>query len=163
RVKICCVQDEREAWMAIEHGAAALGLVSEMPSGPGVIPEAVIAQVAAAVPPTVSSFLLTCRQDVASIVAQQRRCGVNTLQLCDELPVAAYRQLREAMPGIALVQVIHVKGPESVHEAIRIAPQVDELLLDTGNRSLPVKVLGGTGKTHEWSVSRAIREAVEVP
>ena len=149
--------------MAIEHGAAAVGLVSAMPSGPGPIPEELIAEIAAKVPPGVSSFLLTCLQDADAIIDQQRRLRVNTIQICDRLPAGSYRQLREALPGVSLVQVIHVTGHESVDEAIAIAPEVDAILLDSGNQSLAIKELGGTGRTHDWRLSRAIREAIDVP
>ena len=149
--------------MAIEHGASALGLVSAMPSGPGPIPETLIAEIAATIPPGISSFLLTCRQDAASIIDQQRRLGVNTIQLCDRLPAGAHQELRDALPGVSLVQVVHVTGPESVEEAIAVAPHVDAVLLDSGNQSLAVKELGGTGRTHDWSLSRKIREAIDVP
>src|SRR5215211_610158 len=110
RVKICCIASVAEAWLAIEHGASAVGLVSAMPSGPGPIPEELIAEIAATIPPGVSSFLLTCLQDAASIIEQQRRLGVNTIQICDRLTGGSYRDLREALPGISLVQVIHVTG-----------------------------------------------------
>ena len=149
--------------MAIEHGAAAVGLVSAMPSGPGPIPEELIAEIAATIPPGVSSFLLTCQQDAEAIIDQQRRLRVNTIQICDRLPPRSYERLREALPGVSLVQVVHVTGPESVEEAIAIAPEVDAILLDSGNQSLPIKELGGTGRTHDWNLSRAIREAIEVP
>lgn len=149
--------------MAIRHGADALGLVSEMPSGPGVIADDLIALIAARVPPAVSSFLLTCKQDADSIIAQQRRAGVNTIQICDRLESNSYPVLREALPGIGLVQVIHVGGPEAVDEAVSIAPFVDGILLDSGNQRLPVKELGGTGRTHDWGLSATIRESVDVP
>src|SRR5687768_18184821 len=106
RVKICCIASVAEAWMAIEHGASAIGLVSAMPSGPGPIPESLIAEIAAAVPPGVSSFLLTCRDDAASIIDQQRRLRVNTIQICDRLQPRSHRKLREALPGVSLVQVV---------------------------------------------------------
>ncbi len=149
--------------MAIDAGANAIGLVSAMPSGPGPIAEDLIAQIAAIVPPGVSSFLLTCLQDAASIIDQQRRLRVNTIQICDRLTSGSYQEIREALPGISLVQVIHVTGPESVDEAIAVAPYVDAILLDSGNQSLAIKELGGTGRTHDWSLSRKIREAIEVP
>ena len=139
--------------MAIEHGASAIGLVSAMPSGPGPIPEDLIAEIAAIVPPGVSSFLLTCRQDAASIIDQQRRLRVNTIQICDRLPPEVTRVAR-ALPGVSLVQVMHVTGPESVEEAIAVAPHVDAILLDSGNQSLAIKELGGTGRTHDWTLSR---------
>jgi phosphoribosylanthranilate isomerase len=163
RVKICCIASVAEAWMAIAHGASAIGLVSEMPSGPGPIPENLIAEIATTIPPGVSSFLLTCRQDAASIIDQQRRLRVNTIQLCDRLPEGTHRDLREALPGISLVQVVHVNGPEAVDEAIAVAPQVDAILLDSGNQSLAIKELGGTGRTHDWKLSLKIREAIDVP
>jgi phosphoribosylanthranilate isomerase len=163
RVKICCIASIEEAWMAIDAGANAIGLVSAMPSGPGPIPEDLIAEIAAIVPPGVSSFLLTCLQDGTSIIDQQRRLRVTTIQICDRLTSGSYQQIHDALPGIKLVQVIHVTGPESVDEAIAVAPHVDAILLDSGNQSLAIKELGGTGRTHDWSLSRKIREAIEVP
>ncbi len=163
RVKIGCIGSADEARLAVEYGASALGLVSAMPSGPGVIPEDLITQIAAGIPPAVASFLLTSRQSADEIIAQQRRCGTSTIQLCDRLPVRDYAALREALPGIALVQVIHVTGEEAVEEALAVAPEVQGLLLDSGDRSLPVKELGGTGRTHDWRISRRIRQQVDVP
>ena len=149
--------------MAIEHGASAIGLVSEMPSGPGPISEDLIATIAATIPPAIGSFLLTCKQDVPEIIHQQKRLGVNTIQICDRLEQGAHRELRTALPGISLVQVIHVTGPESIKEAVRVAPHVDGILLDSGNQTLPVKELGGTGRIHDWNLSRQIRESLAVP
>jgi len=163
RVKICCITDLAEARMAIGYGASALGLVSRMPSGPGIISEAVIAEIAAKVPPPIATFLLTSEQDVATIVGQQRRCRTNALQICDRLTRGSYLDLKRDLPGIAVVQVIHVVGPESLDQALAAAPSVDAILLDSGNPSLAVKELGGTGRQHDWSLSRKIREQVEVP
>jgi phosphoribosylanthranilate isomerase len=163
RVKICCIATVAEAELAIRYGASAIGLVSAMPSGPGVIDDESIALIAAKVPPAIATFLLTSRQDVASIVEQQRRARTNTLQIVDRLEEGSYDDLREALPDIAIVQVIHVTGEESIREALEVAPQVDAILLDSGNQKLPVKELGGTGRTHDWTISRTIRESVDVP
>lgn len=149
--------------LAVECGASAVGLVSAMPSGPGVIEEELIASIAARVPPSVATFLLTCRQDADSIVEQQRRCRVNTLQLCDRVERGVYAELRARLPGVSIVQVVHVGGEESFEEALSVAPHADALLLDSGNQSLAVKELGGTGRTHDWRVSRSIVEASPVP
>ena len=163
RVKICCIASIDEAHMAIAYGASALGLVSAMPSGPGVISEEKIAEIAATIPPPIATFLLTSKRDARSIIAQQKKCRTNTLQLCDRIEVGGYRELRDGMPGVALVQVIHVSGRESIDEAIGAAPYVDALLLDSGNKNSPVKELGGTGRVHDWNISKAIRESVEKP
>ena len=140
KVKICCIMSVGEARLAVAAGASALGLVSAMPSGPGVIDEATIARIAAAVaPPT------------------------ETIQLVDQLPHAELRRLRERLPGVRLVQVIHVAGEASIAQAVGVAPLVDALLLDSGNPTLAVKELGGTGRTHDWAISRRIRDAAGVP
>jgi phosphoribosylanthranilate isomerase len=163
RVKICCISSIEEAWLAIRYAASALGLVSEMPSGPGVISEELIAEIAAQVPPGVASFLLTSKQDAREIISQHRRCRTSVIQICDRLASGSLAELRAALPGIGIVQVIHVNGEGSVLEAIAAAPHVHALLLDSGNQSLPVKTLGGTGRTHDWSLSLEIREKVNVP
>ncbi len=162
RVKICCIASIEEAWLAIEAGASAVGLVSAMPSGPGPIPDALIAKIAATIPPAIGSFLLTCKQDIEGIIDQQRRLRVNTIQICDRM-LGDYGRVRAALPGVSLVQVIHVTGSESVDEAMSVAPFVDAILLDSGNQSLAVKELGGTGRTHDWRLSRKIREAISIP
>src|SRR5688572_3944852 len=133
RIKVCCIASPVEATIAIDAGADALGLVSAMPSGPGPIEEALIATIAARVPPPIATFLLTCHQSAPAIVAQHRRCRTNTIQIVDRLIDGSYADLREALPGIALVQVIHVTGEESVDDAVAIAPHVNALLLDSGN------------------------------
>jgi len=163
RVKICCIKSPDEARLAIALGASALGLVSSMPSGPGVIDEATIARITAVVPPPIATFLLTSRRDADEIIAQQRRCRTNTLQLCDYVELSVYARLRAALPGIALVQVIHVTDEESLLKAQKAAEHVDALLLDSGNPALAVKELGGTGRVHDWSLSRRIRDAVPKP
>jgi len=163
RVKICCIANIDEAALAIERGASALGLVSHMPSGPGVIGDERIAEIAATIPPAIGTFLLTSQQRVADIVEQQRFCRTNTLQICDHLTHGTHRDLKDALPGISVVQVVHVTGPESINEAVRVAPHVDAILLDSGNQRLAVKELGGTGRTHDWTLSRAIRERIGIP
>ncbi|MBZ5681663.1 MAG: phosphoribosylanthranilate isomerase [Acidobacteriia bacterium] len=163
RIKICCIGSVDEALLAIECGASAVGLVSEMPSGPGVISEERIAEIASRIPPPIGSFLLTSKQDVANIIAQHRRCRTNCIQLCDRLTKGSHRDLKAALPGISIVQVIHVTVSESIAEAVAVASSVDALLLDSGNQSLLVKELGGTGRTHNWALSRQIREHVDVP
>lgn len=163
RVKICCISSVAEAWLAIERGASALGLVSEMPSGPGVISEEMIAMIARALPPAIGSFLLTSKLDAMEIIDQQRRLRVNTIQVCDRLSPGAHLQLRRALPGVSLVQVVHVTGEDSITEAVAVAPYVDAVLLDSGNQSLAIKELGGTGRVHNWVLSARIRKAVNVP
>jgi phosphoribosylanthranilate isomerase len=163
RVKVCCISSVEEAKIAIECGASALGLVSRMPSGPGVIEDELINQIARAVPPPISTFLLTSETKPSQIVSHYKRVNTTTIQMVDALEKRGYELLRNELPNVKLVQVIHVIDGNSVKEAIDIAKYVDAILLDSGNPNLTVKELGGTGRTHNWNLSRAIRDAISIP
>jgi phosphoribosylanthranilate isomerase len=163
RLKVCCIGSRDEAAAAVRHGADALGFVAPMPSGPGTMNEAAIAALVPHVPPPVATVLLTPRIDAADVVAQARRTGVNTLQLVDFVSEPMLERLRVALPAVRLVQVVHVLDDDSVREAEAVAPLVDALLLDSGNPRLAVKELGGTGRVHDWALSRAIRLGVDCP
>ena len=157
------MQSPREAAIAVAAGADAVGLVSRMPSGPGPISESAVAEIAATVPPGVGTFLLTCEQTATAIIDQHRRCRTNTIQLVDEVEPGTHARLRDALPGVSIVQVIHVRDGDAIRQAVAVARDVNAILLDSGNPSLAVKELGGTGRAHDWAISRAIREAVDVP
>lgn len=163
RVKVCCIQSVDEARLAVDFGADALGLVAEMPSGPGPIADEAIAEVAAAAPPSVATFLLTSRTEPDAVVEHVTRCGTNVVQLVDAVPDATYRALRAACPTVRIVQVIHVEGDAALNDAARVAAQVDAVLLDSGRPSAPVRELGGTGRAHDWAVSRRIVRGLDVP
>ncbi|GJM19339.1 MAG: N-(5'-phosphoribosyl)anthranilate isomerase [Phycisphaeraceae bacterium] len=163
RVKVCCISSRDEAAAAIRAGANALGLVGAMPSGPGVIDDDRIADIASRVPPGVDTFLLTARTEAGAILDHHRACRTTTLQLVDHVQASERERLRREIPGVRIVQVVHVSGPESVAEALEAAEHTHAVLLDSGNPSLPVKELGGTGRPHDWDISRRIVEALDLP
>ena len=163
RIKICCISSIEEAKTAIDFGATALGLVGHMPSGPGVISDDVIYKIARAVPPAVATFLLTSETSPDKIIAHHQLTYTNTIQIVDAVSIDTYKRLREAMPAIKLVQVIHVIDHRSVAEAIEMAEHVDAILLDSGNPNLEVKELGGTGRVHNWRLSKEICKVLKIP
>lgn len=163
KVKICCISSLDEAKLAIQNGADALGLVGHMPSGPGVISDEMIASIAAATPPSIDTFLLTSETSATGIIAHHRKVNTSTIQMVDALVEGTYEQIREALPGIKLVQVIHVLDHNSVEEAVKLSSKVDFILLDSGNPNLATKELGGTGRTHNWKLSRKIRDEIDIP
>jgi len=163
RIKICCISSESEAALAINAGADAIGLVGKMPSGPGPIADELIRRIAASVPPAVATFLLTSEQTPQAIIGHHQRTLTNTIQIVDELTGRAYQEMRRALPSVKIVQVIHVTGERSVDEAAEIARDVDAILLDSGDPTLAVKELGGTGRRHDWRLSRKIVETCGKP
>lgn len=163
RVKICCISTVQEAQDAISFGASALGLVAKMPSGPGPITDELIREIIATIPPPIASFLLTSRTDSKAIIEHQKLVNSNVVQIVDALASGSYQDFKSEVPSIKIVQVIHVIDESTIDEALATAEQVDALLLDSGNPNLTVKELGGTGRVHNWALSRKIVEQSKVP
>lgn len=149
--------------MAIHHGADALGLVGEMPGGPGPIPDWLISEIVKTIHPPVASFLLTSKQSSEEIIYHVKRVDTNTVQLVDELTAGTYEDIRTALPHLKIVQVIHVIDDKSIEDAIRLSSSVDALLLDSGDPRASLKTLGGTGNVHNWEISKEIVQATDVP
>ncbi len=164
RVKVCCISSVDEARLAVALGADALGLVGAMPSGPGIVADKLAATIVQQVPPPVATFMLTSETTTDGILAHHSRVLANTIQLVDAVPATTYAQLRQALPTVKLVQVIHVIDERSVAEALAaVANGANALLLDSGNPNLTVKELGGTGRVHNWQISRSIVDQSPVP
>lgn len=163
RIKICCISSIEEAKTAVGLGADAIGLVAKMPSGPGPIPDELIRQIAQSVPPPIGTFMLTSETSAAEIIKHHLRTRTNTIQIVDLLSEGTYEQIKEALPSVKIVQVIHVIDSASVDLAIKLSESVDALLLDSGNPNLKIKELGGTGRVHNWNLSRQIRDNARCP
>ncbi|MDH3493614.1 MAG: phosphoribosylanthranilate isomerase [Acidobacteriota bacterium] len=163
KIKICCISSLEEARMAIEFGADAIGLVGPMPSGPGVIDDDVIREIAAKVSGEVDTFLLTSETGSEEVVKHHQRANTSAIQLVDRLNKGSHAEIRASLPGVKIVQVVHVVGEESVGAALEQAQTADMILLDSGNPNLEVKELGGTGRTHNWDISRKIVEHSPAP
>jgi phosphoribosylanthranilate isomerase len=163
RVKICCISSIDEAKMAIQFGASALGLVANMPSGPGIISDELILTISNSVPPPIATFMLTSETSAQQIIEHHKRTLTNTIQIVDELAEGTYQAIRKALPAIKIVQVIHVTGEKTIDEALKISEFVDALLLDSGNPNLAIKELGGTGRVHNWELSKKIVEQSNIP
>ncbi len=163
KVKICCINSIAEAKMATSYGASAIGLVGRMPSGPGPIEDELIKSIASIIPPPIATFLLTSETSAEQIINHHQRTFTDTIQLVDELHEKEYALIKKALPAIKLVQVIHVIDEVSVEQAIKVSEKVDAILLDSGNPKLTIKELGGTGRTHDWKLSRKIKESINIP
>ncbi len=134
-----------------------------MPSGPGVIDDQRIAEIAAVIPPSVASFLLTARTDADAIADQVTHARTSTVQLVDWVGVDVLRQLKTALPRTKIVQVLHVEDDAVLAQADTVAPHVDAILLDSGRPNAAVPELGGTGRVHDWDLSAKVVASSAVP
>lgn len=163
RIKICCIGSVEEAFMAIKAGASALGLVGHMPSGPGVISDELIKEIALTIPQNIDTFLLTSETEVSKIIEHHSKVKTSTIQIVDALTQGTHLQIKEALPNVKIVQVLHILDESSIDEAVKMSNYVDSILLDSGNPNLTTKELGGTGRIHNWEISKKIVQEVNVP
>jgi len=163
KVKICCISSIEEAKQAIEHGASAIGLVSKMPSGPGIISDEKIKSICNIIPSNISTFLLTSETTASKIIEQHKQFKTDTIQLVDELVNDELQLLKAKLPQTKIIQVIHVLNENAIEEAVSKSKIVDAILLDSGNPNGKIKTLGGTGKSHNWNISKTIRKEINKP
>jgi len=163
KVKICCISSIDEAQMAIDAGASILGLVGKMPSGPGIIEDSLIAEIAEFTPKNIETFLLTSETTTKNIISHYKKVKTTAIQIVDTITDGTYKEIRKELPHVKLIQVIHVLNHTSINDSIKISQFVDAILLDSGNPTLQIKTLGGTGKIHNWEISKKIVEKVSIP
>lgn len=149
--------------MAFSYGADAIGLVSEVSSFTGVLSENQIREITQIIPPSIDGFVLTRLTDSWDLIDLIRNVKNRTIQLVDKLGIGNYLEIRSSIPCVKIVQVINVRGEESIEEAMKVDPFVDAILLDSGIPDKDISESQGTGYIHDWSICRQIVELVETP
>ena len=156
KLKVCCIKSPEEAQMAIAHGADALGLVGPMPSGPGPISPQQAGLIAQSLPENIMSFYLTSQTSFETISEEYELVRSTHIQLTDHTESSDRARLKQNYPKVKLVQVVHVIDEDSIQQAIDYQENSDYVLLDSGAPNNSIKELGGTGRTHNWDISKQI-------
>ncbi|MDG2238522.1 MAG: phosphoribosylanthranilate isomerase [Arenicellales bacterium] len=163
QVKVCCMASVAEARLAVGLGADAVGLVGHMPSGPGVIGVAVAAQIAKEMPCGIDTFLLTSAMRASEIVQDLAVCPVSAVQIVRHIDPGEYPKLIETAPQVRRIQVVHIEDEGALDLLARYEPFVDAFLLDSGKTFGADQQFGGTGATHNWTISRRFVESTDIP
>ncbi|MEP4313276.1 MAG: phosphoribosylanthranilate isomerase [Anderseniella sp.] len=163
RIKICCIASREEAQMAIDAGADAVGLVARMPSGPGPISDEEIADIAAWVPPPIATFMLTAETTADAISRHLDRTRPTSVQIVSHIAQAEAEKLAVLQPNVRRVQVIHVEDERALDLIPIYAPYMHAFLLDSGRPHADTPEPGGTGRRHDWSISRTFVKASPLP
>ncbi len=161
RVKICCMASPSEVRAAAIAGADAIGAVGPMPTGPGPVDDEAARAVIAATPPGVTPFLLTQEHTPEEVVRHVKATRAPVVQLVRHVDPRLHFELREALPYLKIVQVIHVEDETAIELARGYALTADALLLDSG--SPQADEIGGTARAHDWRLSRQIVSLVDKP
>lgn len=161
RIKICCMADPEEAEVAAAAGADLIGLVGPMPSGAGVVPPEMCRRIAEKAPAWVTPVLLSSSETAEEITHDIRAAGVRAVQIVRHVDPEVHRELARGLPGVRRIQVVHVEDAGAFSLIEDYDGLAEAFLLDSGRPS--ARELGGTGRTHDWSVSAEFVRRSPVP
>jgi phosphoribosylanthranilate isomerase len=152
-IKICGIQTYEEAAAALHCGATALGfLVGLTHRAEDGIDAADARSIVQRLPTDTQVVLVTHLLHPVPVADLSLSIGARTVQVHDDMEIADLRRLRALLPGIRLLKAIHVTGTDALGRALDYAAVADALVLD----SRTADRLGGTGLTHDWSISRQL-------
>lgn len=158
RVKICGIRTEADVRIAVASGADAVGFISGVTHrSEDALAREHAAELVAATPPYVSTVLVTHLEHAEEIVGLAEIVGVDTIQVHGLVSSKTLRAVFDQSRGRwRITRVVHVTGDDSVGEALHVADACHAVHLD----SRTADRLGGTGRTHDWSISRKIVDAL---
>jgi len=153
KIKICCIASLKEAQLAIQAGADVIGFVCAKPTSSRTIDKQIVASIIPQIPPQIETFVLSSELTASNIAKDVQLTGASTVQILSHISLIESKRLSELIPDTKRVQVIHVESEDSLELIDKYSPYVDTFLLDSGKPNLNIPEYGGTGRTHDWSIS----------
>jgi len=154
-VKICGIRRREDALIAAELGADAIGLlVGQKHRSPDFISATVARDISRTLPPSVEAVLVTHVEDIDELERLLQQSEITTVQLHSEIAPGSVERLRGRVPYLKVFKSVSVISVDSVAYPEAFEQLVDGFVLDSVD--VATDQVGGTGKTHDWSVSRQI-------
>lgn len=160
KAKICGINSVEEMNTAIRAGADALGFlvgITHLAEDKTDIPTA--RELIRQIPPFISRVAVTHLQTADEIVPLLKELNVDTVQLHNDITLNEIEKIRNYFPWLNIIKSVSVTGEESVTSARQFVGYVNAVILDSRTEER----LGGTGLTHDWSISRRIVETLPLP
>jgi phosphoribosylanthranilate isomerase len=155
KVKICGITREEDLRMVCDMGVDAVGFVVNVPSSPRNLPVETAKKLVGLVPVFVKSVLVTVPNSVNEVVMLYEKLKPSVVQIHGD-NIMHVLALREKLRNTMLIRAITVNPKEVFGASIKESEFFDAILLDSYSRGKH----GGTGVTHNWSLSRRFREAI---
>jgi phosphoribosylanthranilate isomerase len=162
KVKVCGVKRLEDALMAVHYGADAVGLlVGQTHASSDFIDVSQAKTIVSGLPPYCSTVLVTHLVTLSEIVDLARKIGVTTIQLPGDISPEQIREIKNFLPYIKVTKAIHVVNDSSIEDVERYIGAADAILLDSVNKT--TDQVGGTGLTHDWTISKRITRDCAIP
>lgn len=159
-VKICGIRSIGDALAAAAAGADILGFHVELIGARTPLESENAGKIIAKLPAGVSSVMVTSITETDELIKLARATGATILQLYGDATPETILEVKKALP-VQIWKVLNLSDEGSIAEAKKYEGSADAIALDTLNKQ--TGVLGGTGKTHDWNISRKIVESISIP
>ncbi len=155
RVKICGLTREEDLAVAVAAGADAVGFIVGVPSSPRNLTLEMAEMLLSQVPIFVDSVVVTAPKSIKQLVEVCEGLKPSAIQIHGKEPLDS-SEIREKIKDTRLIKTVYVTEDALNETAIEDSKMFDALLLDSFSKGQ----YGGTGKVHDWTLSRQIKEAV---
>ena len=156
RVKVCGLTREVDLRAAVDAGADAVGVVSDVSvDTPREVDAERARDLLATAPPFVATVLVTIVDDPDATVALANAVDPDVLQVHGDLDAAAVARLREES-GVRVMPVVTCEDGDRARALDGVA---DAVLVDSESEAGG----GGTGRTHDWDATAAIVDTLDAP
>ena len=154
KVKICGIMREEDLEIALEAGADAVGFVVCASPSPRNLTLTEARKLVDEVPSKVDSVAVTTFNGMGKLMEIYNELKTSFIQLHGRIGVPISR---ETLPKTGLIKAVNAKATNALEEAVEAARLFEIILADTSDEG----GMGGTGITHDWRISRRIREAIQ--
>lgn len=163
-IQVAGVIDAEEAGMLIECGVDMIGFPFRLDVHAEDLSEDAAAALIAAIGSRARPVLITYLAVADAVAALARALGVSDVQLHGDVPLNEVRNLRKTARGLRIIKslVVRENGFDELIGVMRsFAPHVDGFITDTFDPE--TGACGATGRTHDWTISRALVLASPLP
>lgn len=154
RVKICGISSLRDLRVAVEAGADAVGFIVDIPQSPRNLPMEKAAELMKATPVFVDTVAVMVPRTLSHMEKLCKMLNPDVVQIHG--PDRFRKQIRERLPERRLICAVQAESDFLTDAVVEAARTFDAILIDSHVRGK----FGGTGKTHDWELSRRVREAI---
>lgn len=156
-IQIAGINDEAEAEMLVHCGVQYLGFPLRLPVHQEDLTEEAASKIIRELKPPHYGVLITYLDDAVEISAYCQALGASRVQLHGDVAVGELKKLKEMDPTLTVVKslVIGLYTMETLERMVgQMSTFVDGYITDTYD---PIsKASGGTGKTHDWGISKRL-------
>jgi phosphoribosylanthranilate isomerase len=155
RVKICGITSPKDLLTAVEAGADAVGFIVDVPQSLRNLSTGEAGKLIEATPVFVDTVVVTVPENIDHLEKIYEKLKADIIQVHGSGHL--HKEIRERLPDARLICGVQARSEATTDTIIQAAANLfNAVLIDS---HVPGRY-GGTGTTHDWELSKRIRELI---